>query len=419
MSLLVFLKIFFIALLISPNESSKASFQTENSIDIQITRLHSPNPSPINPEHVISRAIADVIREFYIANDIKFDFIIYGETSSHINDIVNEVTNKVSKDNFPVTLNHIRDARGWNHEMSQSAVIFVKSEQNFVNLHRSSTNGIKLITKLTNFEPKPFKFLVYVEEINSLNQLNYSVSKNNYYYAGVPADLRSFEFFITSDGFMVELTARVLFSEKHCGAFALKVLNSFDAKSQQWKQKLENFNHFSNFHGCLLEFSTKIHNFFYIKNQLNVYEQRSQSHLTNEKTEFGGLITEVLDLLAQKNNFSFHFTIIDMNNGALIISSTKNYETSFLQIIGLDNTFLDKSILNGHFTVAFSSHDWFYLVSMNDLYTNYEKLLFPFDAATWTLLLFTFVLTGGTIFGLRFCPQWIRTMILGRGKCEN
>jgi uncharacterized protein (UPF0218 family) len=406
----IFLKVFFIALLISPNESSNASLRTENSIDIQTL-------SSVNTEHLISTATADVIREFFITNDIKFDVIIYGETSRHIDGVINGVMRQVSKDTVPITIEHIKDFKRWNHEMNQSAVIFVKTKENLHQLHARSMSPNNSVIKLRNLEPKPFKFLVYVEKIRTLKQLNDTASKKNNYFAPFPADLRFFELFITSDKLTINLTARVLFSEDHCNAFALKVLNKFDKKSQQWTARLENFNPFSNFHGCLLSFATKINNFFYVKNQLSIKDQFSRSVITSAETEFGGLIAEVLSIMAHKCNFSFLFTVSEnvVNSKGPRLLGTKNFNTLLSRLIIIESAHPWRNILSEHYTMPISTLEHYYLVSMNDLYTNYEKLLFPFDVATWSLLLFTFGLTFGTIFGLRFCPQWIRTMIIGKG----
>jgi hypothetical protein len=405
----IFLKLFFTALLISPNESSRASLQTENSIDIQTLSL--------NPEHIISTATADVIREFFIAKDIKFDVVIYGEASRHIDGVINGVMRQVSKDTVPITIRHIKDFKRWNHEMNQSAVIFVKTKENLHQLHARSISPNNSVIKLRNLEPKPLKFLVYVEKIRTLKQLNETASKTKKYIAIFPADLRFFELFITTDKLTINLTTRVLFSENHCNAFALKVLNKFDKKSQQWNAKLENFNPFNNFHGCLLSFVTKIDRFFYIRNQLPPQFQIPSSDIAKVETEFGGLIVEVISSMAQKSNFSFHFTVLDTlsNSTGSRFLGTKNFNTSLSRLNIIESAQPNRNVRSQHYTKPTSTLEHYYLVSMNDLYTNYEKLLFPFDAVTWSLLLFTFGLTFGTIFGLRFCPQWIRTMIIGKG----
>ncbi|KAG5669462.1 hypothetical protein PVAND_017349 [Polypedilum vanderplanki] len=61
------------------------------------------------------------------------------------------------------------------------------------------------------------------------------------------------------------------------------------------------------------------------------------------------------------------------------------------------------------------STEYYYLVTENDLYTNYEKLFMPFDETTWILLSVTILLTFLIIFGTHYCPQWIRTLIHGAG----
>jgi hypothetical protein len=404
----IFIKIIFIVLSTSIQNPLCSSQLVKNSISTQSS----------SPAHSESKAIADVIRKFYIANHIQFDLIAYGETSNHINDVIDGVIKQVSHDAVPVTLKPINDVREWNHQMSQSAVIFVKSQKTLEHLHVASLGYKSSYPVLTNREPKPFKFLVYVEEIKSLHQLNDSISKNNQYSHTMPADLRLFEFFITSDELRVNLTARLLYSEEHCREFKLKVLNSVDKRSQQWTKKLENFEQFSNFHGCLMPFCVAISRSFYVEGA-NINEEKNESLilLKSEYAKFAGLTNEIVRLLAQTNNFSFHFSVLKHVPGSdkpLDVISTKNFKLPVHHLIPLENIVINRESIY-HFTVPFASVDWYCVVSLNTLYTNYEKLLFPFDVATWSLLLFTLVLTFGTIFGLRFCPQWISTMILGRG----
>jgi hypothetical protein len=404
------LQFFFIVLLTLIKISKSTGFQIKNS-------LFTQSSSSALSE---SRAIADVIREFYIANHIQFDFIVYGETSNHINDVIDGVIKQVSHDAVPVTLKHIKDVKNWNHKMDQSAVIFIKSQKTLEHLHDSSV-GYKSKNKfplLTNVEPKPFKFLVYIEEIKSLQQLKDSISSTNHYSFSEPIDLRLFEFFITSDELQVNLTARLLYSEEHCGEFKLKILNSVDKRSQQWTRKLENFDQFRNFHGCLMPFGVEMSTNFYIKNHAYSDPDAIKNLIESGHAEFGGMSNEVVKLLAENNNFSFHLTVlIRLNLTSLTLIDSKRYKVSAHQLVfAIGIMVTDRFIFFQHFSKPFATLDWYFIVSHNDFYNNYEKLVFPFDVVTWSLLLFTFGLTFGSIFGLRFSPQWIRTMVIGRGE---
>jgi hypothetical protein len=403
-NLQIFFKIFIAILSLFVKSLSSSSNQLEKKF---INRESSSNPA-----HLESKAIADVIREFYIATNITFNLIIYGEKSNHINDVIDGVIKQAGKSAFLITLMHIKDIKEWNHEFSQSEVIFIKSQKTLQKLYESSIGR----EQLTTLVPKRFKFLVYVEEINSLQQLEDSVNKTSSFIQNAPVDLRMFEFFIMSDGSRINLTARVLHSENHCGFFKLKVLNSFEKEPQQWSKKLENFNHFSNIHGCLIPFHVSISYSFYIKGITRMDENMWHRAIESGHAEFGGLTNEVVELMAQKSNFSFHFFITSKAYRTMM-SNSKNHHVPFEHLIFLDTGAM--SIKPGvHCSMPFNSVDFYFLVSLNDLYTNYEKMLFPFDAMTWALLLFTFGLTFGTVFGLRLCPQWLGTMILGRGEWE-
>jgi hypothetical protein len=402
------LQFFFIVLLISIKISKSTGLQIKNS-------LFTQSSSSALSE---SRAIADVIREFYIANHIQFDFIVYGETSNHINDVIDGVIKQADQYTIPVTLKHIKYVKNWNHEMDQSAVIFVKSQKILQDLHNSAINNKNFFPLLTNMETKQFKFLIYVDEIKSLQQLNDAVNETNVYLSFEKTDLRYFEFFVTSDELWLNLTARLIYSEDHCGEFKLKVLNSVDKRSQQWTKRLENFDQFRNFHGCLMPFIAMNSPNFYVKNYAKEDDELILKNLTiSGRAEFGGLTNEVMKLLAENNNFSLHLSLFTFNSTMYKWIGSKSYNVSVHQLVSpLEISVTDRIIFLYHFSKPFATVDWYFIVSQNDLYTNYEKLLFPFDVATWSLLLFTLGLTFGSIFGLRFSPQWIKTMVIGRGK---
>jgi hypothetical protein len=85
----------------------------------------------------VASAMIDVIRKFYIANNIDFDFIIYGQTSRHIDDVLLLVIKELSKE-ITVNVRHIMDINGWNHELGKSAVFLIKEVGDFYQLNELS-----------------------------------------------------------------------------------------------------------------------------------------------------------------------------------------------------------------------------------------------------------------------------------------
>ncbi|KAG5671310.1 hypothetical protein PVAND_001515 [Polypedilum vanderplanki] len=370
--------------------------------------------SEINSVQSVSKAISDVIHEFYFAKNIKFDFIIYGEKSNHINDVIDEVTKDFE---IPMKLTHVKNLTSLIN-FNDSAVIFIKSTENLNKLHFYT---YEYILKLTTETFKKFKFLIYVEEIQTFQNLEDAVRELNHTFSFHTSDIRFFEFFITADDKFVNLSANLFYSENHCGQFKPNLLNSFNISAQNWNQKLQNFDHFNNFHGCMISFAFKYSEIFYIKDigQHKFTEEiiaKINFQLHYGEPTYGGSLHEIIETLAEIYNFTAHYTCVTPVAESLdfIKFHTKNYEVFDWSFYGFDIDFLHRN-LDFHYTLPFTDTEYFYLISYNDLYNNYEKLLFPFDATTWLLLLLTFGLTLITILVLRFASQYIRTIIYGKG----
>jgi hypothetical protein len=184
---------------------------------------------------------------------------------------------------------------------------------------------------------------------------------------------------------------------------------------------LENFNHYDNFHGCLI----KIHTI----NSGCIYPVKYNDDPTdaisgnNHRMEFGGLIFDIVIPLAKKTNFTSYYTYNTQNI---------KYMHRANEVLRVDGTLVPKhSVLIYFFVSPYDLKDqsrynslpigetkMYYLITEFGIgnYTNYEKMVMPFDAATWVLLLFTFGLTFGAIFGLRLCPRMLRIMVFGEGE---
>jgi hypothetical protein len=409
--------IFFVFLLvICSKKSSSSNVQLNQSGNTQNMHIR-------DPAHSVSTAMSDVICEFYISNGINFDFIVYGESSNHMNDVIDGVTKQISRDK-PVTLKHITEIEHWKHKIKQSAVIFVKSEVNLQMLHHKTKFQNTKIEVIKNAVPESLKFLVYIDELKSFQKLHDFVTAESDPLIMMPAEMRFYEFFMTDDDKFINLTANLLYSEEKCGSFVPKLLNQYEKKSSRWVKKLENFNHFDNFHGCLLQFVSEFHSSLYIEDRVDIAgmatignNHKLKKMFIDGNLKFGGAINEIAEYMALKNNFAFHYTLIPSNeDGDSATFGLRNYKVLLLKGIVLNKEVIIRSARNMHNSEPFANLEYYYLVSENDLYTNYEKLLFPFDVPTWILLLITHSLTFGCIFGLHLCPRWIRQIIFGRGE---
>ncbi|KAG5669121.1 hypothetical protein PVAND_017017 [Polypedilum vanderplanki] len=222
-----------------------------------------------------------------------------------------------------------------------------------------------------------------------------------------------FEFIITMDKVSINLTALVLFSPNLCGKFSLKLLNSFDLKSQKWKNELKNFNHFDNFHGCLMT--------FFVEDGINFYydDHKSINHeqFAFVNMKFYGITHEIVKKLTKDLNITGHYTLVNRNLGEFW-SGSKNFMGHFefgSHFYSVGFTGIYTAV---HFSHPIYTMEYYYLVTPNDLYTNYEKLLMPFDFTTWILLSVTISLAFGIIFVSFKFPKWLQILIHGAGKTE-
>ncbi|KAG5679492.1 hypothetical protein PVAND_009056 [Polypedilum vanderplanki] len=349
------------------------------------------------PTEPVSKSISDVIDEFYIKNNIDFDFIIYGNTTNHINDVINELKN------FPATIQHIPDFLNWNHKLNRSAIFFINSLTEVQYLHVKSIQT-SVGTQFTNLESRNFKFLVYIKNAGTFEFVDNKTQTKKISKLTLNlrtfSDLMFYEFLLFNDGNRIILAANVFYSEKKCAKSHLRKLNSFDLETQKWNKKLENFDHYANFHGCIISFIMQIRNEFYVKDFKNI--SALNERFSDNGLKFSGVFYTLIEKLAVKHNFTIQYWIY----GEDINLYTKNYKTppllclSFLKI-----TRLKSCEFPFHYdSKPLYTYDFYFLISLNDLYTNYEKLSFPFDTKTWILIFLTFSLTFTSIFGLHFCP---------------
>ncbi|KAG5671335.1 hypothetical protein PVAND_001538 [Polypedilum vanderplanki] len=356
----------------------------------------------------ISKAISDVIHEFFIVQNIKFDFIVYGKKSNHINDIIDEVTKKVNEE-IPTNLKYITNIQNWNHEFNRSAVIFIKSIKNLENFQSKSKTYRNDGPKLKYYGSERLKFLVYIEDMEYPKQfLNVLVYKR-FEYISFIGELQFYEFFIYLNRKQkeVSLFMHKIYGAMKCENFELLQINSMNINTQEWFQTLKNFDHYENFYGCMIDFIVHYSFLFY-------YSDISKNEDPDER-QFAGVMFEIIQIMSSKHSFTPHYIISILKDLHFYNIVTKNYQpngqNAFLFSIA-PVIFYDRF---SYYTQSFSSTNFMFHISYNDLYTNYEKLTMPFDDLTWIFLLLTFGLTFATIFGLQFCPRWIRTIFFGKG----
>ncbi|KAG5666636.1 hypothetical protein PVAND_014652 [Polypedilum vanderplanki] len=365
----------------------------------------------------VSNAMMDVIQEFYIERNITFSFIIYGETTDHINDVINEITRQINN-RILVTIVYLEDIINYKIEIMHSAVIFLKTIENLRKLHgKFSYNGKELFIEFTTVSMQQFKFLVYTEEIVTAHDIRKAMITE--IHSIFLADIRFFEYFILKNEYTlkIEFGANVLFSEIACGEFAPKLLNIYDIKTQKWEKKLKNYNHFDDFYGCLISFSISFGQDFYTKETYSKVEENHEKGLKGlwkTDKDYFGATHEILGYLAKKHNFTKHYTILNQYTFE-VMTGSDNFKSSDKFTIAISNIGRYRKKYPTTLTLPLYQLYFYYLVSPNDLYTNYEKLLMPFDHTTWFFLVLVLISSFLIIICSLKCSQKIQTLIHGEG----
>jgi hypothetical protein len=122
--------------------------------------------------------------------------------------------------------------------------------------------------------------------------------------------------------------------------------------------------------------------------------------------------------MAAKYNFNAQYcTYFDDPRGLLLLRTRPDqscYQPLALNEIVTDGTREDIRVNTDLFhTLPYRFTEFKYLVTPNEFYTNYEKLIMPFDMATWVLLWMTFGLTFVIIFVINRMPKKFRVAVYG------
>jgi hypothetical protein len=373
-----------------------------------------------NQNSFAASGIAQVIDEFLIKNFLKFDLIICGQLTKHIKDLVGSVLSKI---NTTTQIIHIRSKNACaRQELNHSMVIFTKSRKNLIYFNKR--NHLNHLNFLHNF-----KIFFYVQDDCS-GLSNFSTPRLTHEEMNL-LPIYAFEFMLLNVKNKLKLKAVSYFSEGKCEKPVLSELNSMSMLTGRWKKKLENFNHLMNFHGCLVSFISELNTEYYadeLKPFLRNTTTQKKGGLAKMREiidrgnlTFRGVVYEIIRAIAREANFTayyqiemetlnkkYHSKIASQNNKVLYVDLT----------IGIF-THSRVNVLNGtamyHLTPPFTSVDFYYLITPNEFYTNYEKLVLPFDKYTWICFGVSFALTFAAIFVVNRAPKIIKIIIFGQG----
>jgi hypothetical protein len=195
----------------------------------------------VRPDDIIqsSKALYDVAHELFIAKNVIFDVVIYGDLSSRVEKVLNEFLKSVQNDQT-VLVRHNRQA--YVYMKNRPAVIFsdfkVMSLQHLCYLLQEENKGF----------PYAKTTITYVDNgymtLNAMAGLPIVVNGHTGLYA----------YFVVNHGKEIKLKTFEWWTPVACNVTQLVVLNTFKKVTSSWQSKLEIKDKFMNFHGCVLRY---------------------------------------------------------------------------------------------------------------------------------------------------------------------
>jgi len=354
---------------------------------------------PKHTDHqAIAVAITTICYKFFIEKSIKFEVIVFGATSHHSNDVINQYlqiindkygTNIVKSIKYNPNLKEI--------VVSNSAIIFLLNSYAIFDFSNYLVNDDRFHIGQ--------RYLIYVDE--KLKDVPVYLK----FYSDFTHQTR-YVYYIVNYPNEVALLTHEYFTEGHCNEPILLTLNMFAKEYLSWYEKLEDHNKFQNFHGCEL---VLVEPFGIFLNYMNRNQEimdclRSKSlnycRFLIYHEEPTGFFVELFKIVSKMTNFKAIVQVQVTNDSRTPynISDTNPIVKFKLGSFYHDIGSLTKLYFDSNFLIA---------ATPNEFYTNYEKLLLPFDELTWIFLLLTFLVAFIVVFVMKFAPVVIWSSLFG------
>ena len=376
------------------------------------TKSEIVHQNEISEEFLVSTAVTDVCEEFFVKKSTKFDLIIYGEKTCHLDDVADGILGRV-EGNFSTSVQHVQNIAHWNHNLEDSAVILFSNIQSLVHFNSKA--------KYTNRSQKLIKLLIYAENYDNFNKVN----AIDHYESDKP-DITSFEYFIVRKTFTIGLISFNHFQNNFCNKQKIELINIFDKITQKWIKNLESYRNFENFNGCMLTYTDTYGPTYHFNKEnkevqncmkLSIFEQNPSIYpkmlgliVNRPDINFNGLNYEIFEAIGKRGNFTTNY---QLKEGSYIFVKDNNFIN---QSITIFPTIINEYTLEMvDMTTTYFDINFGIYVNPSEFYSNFEKLLLSFDATIWILLLVTFISTAIVIFVMRFMPQQAKILLYGHG----
>jgi hypothetical protein len=322
----------------------------------------------VNDPMPIAQAMADVTNLFFIEPNIRFQVTIFKPISTKMLSIVDQTMPKL-KPAASYQVQHIDLRKSSRNAFATSSVMFVDLDEIPFDFNQAITLNNKYAVK--------FKFLLYTTDIYKI-----SVFTRLFMEEINEIEIAQHEFILQDRGEEIDLVTLEWFEHHSCDEAKAKVHNTFDKKSQKWKQPLKYFEKFRNFNKCPIRVKP------------------FDGHAIDRLGKTHSWVFNFFAIVAQYANI----TPIYMHPGV----SNKIIHFQF-------DTNRVHDISNQFFSPIFRHVNIGYLITKGENYTVVEKLLMPFDSSSWGLLLAIMVVAYLAILIINRLSDTVQDLVYGEG----
>lgn len=308
--------------------------------------------------HLARFAIKSIFHEYLEQTSQKVDVIFFGNQSTEMEDIVNQILTNSEKSSIQVSQFSLENH--WRRKLNISSILIFESRLYFQNFCK--------YIKWVGDKRTRHNHLVYAPNI-SVSDITSNV-KN-----GLDIDAVGFLMNETSES--IELVSSFMFTKKICRENQFLVVNRFQSKKMNWEKSTFYPKKYLDFHRCLLNVGKLGPNY---------------------------QVTKIFHQLAKIRNFRMNRTMINLHDASKGISE--------FDLVDTLATF--KEDLDYITSVPYMINVMTFAIPPGEEYTMLEKMFLMYDVEVWIAIVVTLSIGLVTIQVVNCMSIKIRNFVYGR-----
>lgn len=355
-------------------------------------------------KYTSTQAIYDVINELFLRRGTYFEIVIFGQLTARVGDKIDGIVGKI---NGSQNLRIFQYPKFVN--LDESSVIFCDWKVVDPVKIRRMTAAKKFFVNLKTF------LFVFESEIRDLKLM--AVNPGSFV-----GHFSQRSYFIVDSNEEVKLQTFEWWTEKSCNELQVTNFNSFNKTSRTWHNPLKIPQKFSNFHNCTLKSYSNILPitlFDYIRESGFLTNSFLPEIVPESKksffTDFAPKVFSQREILERKIIEIF----AELGNFTILRPHYLDVGYQFHEHIGIKQDFV---LYQRSYSYRFPEHSCSFAFTDQKIrvmyspvtpYTNYEKLILPYDYLTWLFLCYTFGTAFLIIFVMNLLPRFIKDVVYG------